>query len=166
MKYWKAGLIFLVAFLIQGSILNMISIGQSTPNVLLCLVVIFSFLYDKEMYGILFGAFFGLLYDVCYNYVYGPTAIAFLLVAVLVMLLRYYANIENTVSMAVVSLISFVTYYVLSWRLMKFTGNPLGLGYVMTKATPVIIMSMIVIIIMYKLMIKDVVKYHKDRYFR
>ena len=49
MKYWKAGIIFLIAFLIQPSLLNMINIAGYTPNLLLCLVVIFSFIYEDEM---------------------------------------------------------------------------------------------------------------------
>ncbi len=165
MKYWKAGLAFLVAFLIQGSILNMVSIFGNVPNVLLCLVVIFSFLYDKELYGILYGALFGILYDICYSYVIGPTAIAFVLVAVAVMLLRYYANMENTVSMAVVSMIAFVLYYILNWVLYSIAGNPLGLGYALVNEIGTMVYSLLVITVMYKVMIKDVVKHHKDRYF-
>ena len=64
MRYWKAGIIFIIAFLIQPSLLNMISIGGYTPNLLLCLVVIFSFIYEEEMYGIVYGAVFGVLYDI------------------------------------------------------------------------------------------------------
>ena len=61
MRYWKAGIIFLIAFFIQPSLLNMINIGGYTPNLLLCLTVIFSFLYEKEYYGPLLGAVSGLL---------------------------------------------------------------------------------------------------------
>ena len=48
MRYWKAGVIFLIAFLIQPSFLNLINIAGYTPNLLLCLRVIFTFLYDGE----------------------------------------------------------------------------------------------------------------------
>ena len=51
MRYWKAGVIFLIAFLIQPSFLNLINIAGYTPNLLLCLTVIFTFLYDGEYYG-------------------------------------------------------------------------------------------------------------------
>ena len=88
MKYWKAGIFFLIAFFIQTSLLNLISVGSYTPNLLLCLVVIFSFLYEKDMYGLVYGAVFGLIYDACYSYVIGPTPIALLLPAVLVLVLR------------------------------------------------------------------------------
>lgn len=50
MRYWKAGIFFLIAFFTQNSLLNMVNIGGYTPNLLLCLVVIFSFLYEKDMY--------------------------------------------------------------------------------------------------------------------
>ena len=72
----------MIAFLIQPSLLNMINIGGYTPNLLLCLVVIFSFIYEEEMYGVVFGSLFGVLYDVCYSDVIGPAPIAFLVVAV------------------------------------------------------------------------------------
>ena len=68
MKYWKAGIFFLIAFFIQTSLLNLISVGSYTPNLLLCLVVIFSFLYEKDMYGLVYGAVFGLIYDACYRH--------------------------------------------------------------------------------------------------
>ena len=80
MKYWKAGIFFLIAFFTQNSLLNMVNIGGYTPNLLLCLVVIFSFLYEKDMYGLVYGAVFGLIYDACYSYVIGPTPIALSLI--------------------------------------------------------------------------------------
>ena len=130
MKYWKAGVFFLIAFLFQTSLLNMINVGGYTPNLLLCLTVIFSFLYEKDMYGLVYGAVFGLIYDVCYNYVIGPTPIALVIVSVLVLILREYANIENIISMWTVSVISFLSYYFINWGLYKIAGTPLGLSLI------------------------------------
>lgn len=166
MKYWKAGIFFLIAFFIQTSLLNIINIGGYTPNLLLCLVVIFSFLYEKDMYGLVMGAVFGLAYDVCYSYVIGPTPIALLVVAVLVLVLREYANIENIISMWTISVISFFTYYFVNWALYKIAGITFGIGYAFSHAIWVILYSMVVITILYIFMIKKVVRYHRDRYFR
>lgn len=165
MRYLKAGAAFLVAFLMQTSVLNIVSIGGSTPNLLLCLVVMVSFLYEKELYGLFYGALFGIIYDVCYSYVVGPTAIALVLVAIVVILLRYYANVENSVSMLVVSLIAFIIYYILNWGLHLVAGNPMGLGYVLISSIGTIIYSLIVNFVIYKALIKNVIKHHKDRYF-
>ncbi|MBQ9961321.1 MAG: rod shape-determining protein MreD [Firmicutes bacterium] len=166
MKYWKAGLAFLVAFLIQPSFLNVISIGGYTPNLILCLVVIFSFLYEEELYGVVFGAIFGLLYDICYSNVIGPTPIALVIVAFCIIFAREFANIENIVNMWVASALSFVGYYVINWVLIHIAGNPIGLSVVFGHIPWVTLYSMIVITIMYKFLIKRVVRYHKDRYFR
>lgn len=166
MKYLKAGLAFLVAFLIQPSFLNVISIGGYTPNLLLCLVIIFSFLYEDELYGVILGAIFGLLYDICYSNVIGPAPIGFVLVAFCIIFAREYANIENIVNMWVVSVLSFVGYYVINWGLHHIAGNPTGLLVVFSYIPWVTLYSLVVITIMYKILIKRVIRYHKDRYFR
>lgn len=166
MRYWKAGIFFLIAFLIQTSLLNVINIGGYTPNLLLCLVVIFSFLYEKEMYGLVYGATFGLLYDICYNDVIGPTPIALVIVFVIVLGLRRYANYENIVSMWVTSLISFISYYLINWVMYKIAGSPVGILYALSSSVWAILYTLIIITLMYVIMIKKVSKHHKDRYFR
>ena len=166
MRYWKAGLIFLIAFLIQPSLLNMINIGGYTPNLLLCLVVIFSFIYEEEMYGIVFGSFFGVLYDVCYSDVIGPAPIAFLVVAVGIMMAREYVNIENIFNMWIVSILSFCTYYLINWGLHRLAGNPIGIMYVFGKVPWIILYSMAVITIIYLILIRKAVRYRRDRYFK
>ncbi len=165
MRYLKAGAAFLVAFLMQGSLLNMVSIAGHTPNLLLGLVVIFSFLYEKELYGILYGALFGVIYDMCYSYVIGPTPIALILTAMCVILMRYYANVENTVSMAVVSIVSFVIYYIINWGLYSFAGSTIGLGYALLNSIVPIVYTLVFAFVVYKVLIRNVVKHHKDRYF-
>ena len=117
MKYWKAGAAFLIAFLIQPSLLNVITINGYTPNLLLCLVVVLSFLYEEDMYGVVFGALFGVLYDICYSSAIGPTPIALVIVAIFILVIREYTNIENVINLWLVSIISIVLYYVLNWLL-------------------------------------------------
>lgn len=165
MRYWKSGIFFLIAFLIQTSLLNMINIGGCTPNLLLCLVVIFSFLYEKEPYGLVWGAVFGLLYDICFGVVIGPTPIALVLTAAAVVFMRAYSNIENIVSMWTISAISFVLYYIVNWGLLSLAGIPLGLGYALSKSVWPMVYSIVVITLLYMILIKKVVKHHNDRYF-
>lgn len=165
MRYLKAGAAFLVAFLMQASLLNIFSILGHTPNLLLMLVVILSYLYEKELYGVVYGALFGLLYDMCYSDVIGPTPIALILTAACVVLMRYYANVENTVSTAVVSILAFIIYYAISWGLYGFVGYPIGFGYVLIHSLITIVYTLIITLVVYKLLIKNVVKHHKDRYF-
>ena len=60
MNYRKAIVLFVIAFLVQTSLLNVIMIKGYTPNLLLCLVVTISFLYENKTYGIVLGAIFGI----------------------------------------------------------------------------------------------------------
>lgn len=165
MRYLKAGAAFLVAFLMQGSLLNMISIAGHTPNLILALVVVISFLYDKEIYGLLFGAIFGVIYDMAYSFVIGPTPIALVVTAMCVILMRYYANVENSVSMSVVSIIAFVIYYICNWGLYSLAGVPIGLSYALSNSIIPMIYTLVVAFVVYKVLIKNVVKHHRDRYF-
>lgn len=166
MKYWKAGAAFLIAFLIQPSLLNVITINGYTPNLLLCLVVVLSFLYEEDMYGVVFGALFGVLYDICYSSAIGPTPIALVMVAIFILVIREYTNIENVINLWLVSIISIVLYYVLNWLLCFIGGNPVGIIYVLKILPWTGLYSMIIITILYFTLLRTVVRHHKDRYFR
>ena len=165
MKYWKAGLLFLAVFFAQTSLLNLISIAGYTPNLILCMVVVLSFLYENEMYGVVFGAVFGLLYDICYSSVIGATAISLVLVAILILVLREYANIENIVNMWVVSAVSIALYYGINWGLFHISGNPIGIVYVIKHLQVVFLYSLAVVTLIYLILIRKSVRYRRDRYF-
>ena len=166
MRYWKAGLAFLAAFIIQTSFLNVISIGGYTPNLLLCLVIVFSFLYENNMYGVVYGAVFGLIYDLCFSYVTGPTAIAMAAAAILILVFREYTNVENIINMWFISVVSIVVYYFLNWLLMFICGNPKGLLFVFSHVPWTGIYSLAVITVIYLVLVKTVIRHRKDRYFR
>ena len=107
-----------------------------------------------------------MLYDVCYSQVIGPTPIALTVVAICIILAREYANIENIINMWIVSIISFIAYYLMNWGLHRIAGNPIGIVYVFGKVPWIILYSMVVITIIYLILIRKVVKHHRDRYFR
>lgn len=166
MRYWKAGAAFVVAFLIQTSLLNIISIKGYTPNLLLCLVIVFSFLYEDGLYGIVFGAGFGLLYDICFSSVLGPTALALVVTSVVILIVREFANIENIVNMWIVAVFSLVIFYFVSWSLFRLGGNPEGFLYVIKRLPWTGLYSIAVITAIYLVLIRKVTKHRKDRYFR
>lgn len=166
MKYRKAGLVCLAAFLIQTSLLNLLGVAGHTPNLLLCMVVVLSFLYENELYGLIFSAGFGLLYDICFGTVAGSTAISLVIVSVFILLVREFANIENIVNMWVVAALSILLYYVSNWGLLHIAGNPIGLLYVLKNLPIVFAYSFVVITIAYIILIRKAVKHRRDRYFR
>ena len=166
MKSWKAGIFFLIAFFIQCSFLNVISIAGYTPNLLLCLVIVFSFLYEEQIYGLLYGALFGVFYDICFADVVGPTPIALVLVALVIFVLREYANIENIVNMWVASLLSILFYYALNWGLQHLAGNPIGLLYVLKTLPWITLYSLSLMTVLYLILLRKMTRHRKDRYFR
>lgn len=166
MKYWKAAILFTIAILIQASLLNLVSIGGVTPNLLLCLVVVFSFLYEDELYGIIFGAVFGVAYDICFSSVTGYTAIALVLTSLMILIVREYANIENIINLWLVSVISLFLYYFVEWGLLHLAGNPLGIVPMLKILPWTGLYSIAVITCIYLVLIRKVIRYRKDRYFR
>ena len=166
MKSWKAGIFFLIAFFIQCSFLNVISIAGYTPNLLLCLVIVFSFLYEEQIYGLLYGVLFGVFYDICFADVVGPTPIALVLVALVIFVLREYANIENIVNMWVTSLLSRLFYYALNWGLQHLAGNPIGLLYVLKTLPWITLYALSLMTVLYLILLRKMTRHRKDRYFR
>ena len=166
MKSWKAGIFFLIAFFIQCSFLNVISIAGYTPNLLLCLVIVFSFLYEEQIYGLLYGVLFGVFYDICFADVVGPTPIALVLVALVIFVLREYANIENIVNMWVTSLLSIIFYYALNWALQHLAGNPIGLLYVLKTLPWITLYALSLMTVLYLILLRKMTRHRKDRYFR
>ena len=166
MRYWKAAIAFAAAFLIQTSLLNLISIKGYTPNLLFCLVVVFSFLYEDELYGLIFGALFGVMYDICFSIVIGPTALALTVTAVFVLVVREYANIENIMNLWFVSIVSLFLFYLISWSLLHATGNPEGFVFVLRKLPWTGLYSVAVITGIYFILIRKKAKHLEDRCFR
>jgi rod shape-determining protein MreD len=165
MRYWKAAILFIVAFLIQTSLLNLFAIAGHTPNLLLCLVIVLSFVYEGKLYGLVYGAIFGLLYDMTMGTVLGPTAICLAVVAILILIIRDFANIENIINLWVVAALSIAVYYVLNWVILHLLGNPLGIVYMLKELPISAIYSMVVVTVIYSILIRKAVKHRKDRYF-
>lgn len=66
MKNWQMFILYLAAFLLQPFLYNLIPVLGGNVNLLLCMTVIFTLLYEDTQ-GIFFGAVFGLLYDLFFG---------------------------------------------------------------------------------------------------
>ena len=65
MSFKKVLLFFIVAFLLQLSLVGIFSINNTGPNLIFCVMVIITFLYEDGYRSIPFAIFFGLLLDIC-----------------------------------------------------------------------------------------------------
>ena len=109
---------------------------------------------------------FGVFYDICFADVVGPTPIALVLVALVIFVLREYANIENIVNMWVTSLLSILFYYALNWALQHLAGNPIGLLYVLKTLPWITLYSLSLMTVLYLILLRKMTRHRKDRYFR
>ena len=166
MRYLRIGAVFLIAFLIQPSLLNVINIGGYTPNLILCMTVLYTYLYEEDIYGVVFGAVFGVLYDVMYSNVIGPMPISLVLVSIGIVVIREFTNIENIINMWAVSIVSVLAYYFMNWGLHHLAGNPVGFAVVFQQVPAIALYSLVIITVMYFILIKRVIRHHRDRYVR
>lgn len=161
MKYWKAGLLFLAAFIIQSGVINIVSIMGRTSNLILALVVVFSFLYENKLYGFVWGSFFGVLYDICFGIVIGETAIPLALIALVIFSMNGIYNVENYLNLSVIALGTIVGFTFINWILLRIAGHPESIGMVVSYMHISWIMTFVVVTIVYFILLKDVIKFRR-----
>jgi len=166
MKYRYAACLFLVAFLIQTTLMNVVRVFDVTPNLLLCLVVIFSFLYDHNNSGLVLGVIFGLLYDIAFSQFVGIAALAFLIISIAIMLVSSMMSKEAFFSVIILAPAATVVYTLIYWGIMAMMGSNYSFLFVIGFLPYYVIYNTIVVIIMYLAMIKKVIRHHNDRYFK
>lgn len=164
MKYWKAGLLFLAAFILQSGVVNFISIMGRTPNLILALVIVLSFLYENELYGFVWGAVFGVLYDICFGIVIGESAIPLVIVALIIFCLDGIYNVENYLNLSIIAAGTIVGYTFINWIMLKLANNPQTIGMAVGHMYISWIMTFVIVTLIYFILLKDVIKYrHRDR---
>ncbi|MDD2189941.1 MAG: rod shape-determining protein MreD [Eubacteriales bacterium] len=163
MKYRYSLLSFLIAFILQTTVMNHFSIFQMSPNLILCLVVVYSFLY-QGYHGIINGILFGLIVDVCFAEVIGIAALSNFIVSLICIELKRYLNKDSLISVVIASSVGTMAYSLLYWSIYKMLGNDYDLMYVMGKEAVLLIYHILVIAIIYQIISHSIIKHHGDRY--
>ncbi len=166
MKYRYSFLIFLAVFLIQGTLLNLFSIFGVTPNLLLCLTVMFALLYESQMHSIVFGCIFGILADMCFMPVAGVSSLGYLAVSLAVMLAGRIFNRENLITMLVLTAVSTVFFQIYMWVMYFFLGSGISVTYMLIRLPLCIIYNMAAAAVFYQIFIRKVTRFRNDRYYR
>jgi len=166
MKYRYVICLFSAALIIQTTLMNVAGIFGTTPNLLLCLVVIFSFLYDENNYGIVMGVIFGLIYDICFSEYVGIAALAFIIISLGIMLVNIVMNKESVLAIIIVSVAATVIYAMIYWGIMAMAGSSYSFYYMIKFVPLYILYNAVIVIALYFLLIKKVIRHHYDRYYR
>lgn len=165
MKAIYTFLIFFIAFIMQTTIINILEIYEVTPNLILCLVVVFGFLYDK-VDTFIWAILFGLLQDIYFAQIVGTGAISYFLIALLVYFVKDYVNPENMISAIGLIIGCTFLYYFLYFGISKIFGSTIHIISVLEIQPVLIIYNIIVTIILYKIFLRKVIKHRSDRKFK
>lgn len=154
-----------MGFLLQSTMVLHFSIAGVTPNLLLCLTVLFSFLYPGNQ-GALMGVVFGLLQDIAFSILIGPSAMLYFLIALLMAEVRHYLYRDSILNLFFAASIGTGLYYPAFWLiLMVFKGNYSFLY--MLKDIPVLLILHFAFAAAFYLTVgKRAVRHPEDRYFK
>lgn len=163
MKYKYSFLLFFIAFILQTTVMNHFAIFQISPNLILCFVVIFSFLYEGY-HGIIFGILFGLMNDICFAEIIGISSISYFAVALICIEMKRYLYKDSVISVLIVSSIGTVVYVLFCWSVYKMLGNGFEFLYVIKKEAVLLIYNTVITLIIYHFVSRSVIKHRGDRY--
>lgn len=167
MKLWKEVILYIGAFFLQPFLYHLLPGEGISPNLILVLTVMLTFLYDDDYYAIGLGTIFSLMIDLCYGIYIGPAGVAILVVGVVVFFIKGFVNKENIVNGGIVILLSTWIYGSFYWLVYVMSGNHSYSYFYAMKSLPLqLLYNLIVALIMYMILIKKVTKHRKDRYFR
>lgn len=164
MSFKRVLLLFAVCFLAQLSVVNLITFRNLGPDLIMCMMIAITYLYDDGYRSIPFALVFGLLLDVCAHQYIGITPLIYLLVGIIATAARIWLNAEKLVTMAVTGAVCTVVFQTLYAIVMKILGDPAGVLYIIEKEPIFIIYNVLVLSVMFGLMHTKAEEYHNDRY--
>ena len=163
MKYRYSFLIFFIGFILQSTVFNYFGIFHMSPNIILCLVVIFAFLYEGN-HGIIFGIIFGIINDICFAEIIGISSISLFSVALICIEMKRYLYKDSIVSVTIVSTMGTIIYTLLYWGIYRMLGNGADFLYVVEKEAILLIYNIVITLIIYHFVSRSVIKHRGDRY--
>lgn|GEM_PF-310172 len=163
MRYRTSLIVFLAAFILQSTVMNHFRVFGMSPNLILCLVVIFSFLYEGY-HGYVHGIAFGFLSDICFAPVIGVASVSNFAVALICVGLKRYLYKDSRISILIVSILGTVVYALLYWSIYRMLGFRADFLYVMKKEVVLLFYHILVALILYQIVIRDVIRHRNDRY--
>lgn len=165
MKYWQAFLFYLGALMLQPFLYGTVPEVATHLNMMLCLTVIFTFVYDDVMPGLFFGPIFGLINDAMYAPYIGPEAFTIAVVGVLVYIGKVYFNIENIFNAIITMLVSTWLFVSVLWLVYSFAHSPYTYAFALKELPLQLVLNTVAGTVLYSVLIKKIVKKRKYRYF-
>ena len=164
MRYYFAVPIFLLALLIQTTIMWRLPIFGFSPNLLLCMVIVFSFLYN-ESYGLILGIAFGLLLDISTSIFLGTQTISFVFVFIVVRIFRNIFNHESIILDMLMALIATPINVMLVWVINRLLGVPDSIVYALKSLLPLMFLNFLLVGVLHLIFVRTVIRHKQDTKF-
>jgi len=165
MKTRIVAIIFAVAFLIQGTLLNNFAFFSVTPNLILCLLIAFTFFYENEL-AIYAALIFGIISDICFSNIIGVSSLGYLLVGFLIVKFRPVLNKENILASVIFGALGTLVFNLFYWAATNVKTNQFDFTYILKLQPLYVISNLIIMVLIYFTLINRVVRHRSDRYYR
>lgn len=146
--------LILLAFVLQGTVFQTLSIASIVPNLLLILTVSFGFMRGKKE-GIFVGFFAGLLLDIMFGTVIGFYALIYMYIGYLNgFFKRIFFPDEVKLPLALIALSDFFCNIIIFFTLFWFRGRFSFGYYLLHTILPELVYTMVVSILLYFILLK------------
>ena len=123
--------LYLLAFIFQLTVVNVIGIKNVGPNLILCLTVVITFVFNDGWKCVFFAMGAALLTDICCGSIVGVGPLAMLAAVIFSELARERVNTELLTPLAATGALATLVYNIIYWLILKITGDPMSMLYML-----------------------------------
>lgn len=144
----------IIAFIMQLSIMNLITIYGVVPNLLLCLVLIITLLFDNEQRIVICILIMGILLDFAVGKYVGIYALVFFVSSMFTVVYKQFFNYESKISIIPLGICGTFIYNGLSSIILAIIGMKISLLKIITFSLIGSVLNLILMFIIYVVLIK------------
>lgn len=142
-----------------------LGIGGVSPNIILCFIIVFAFLFDNYQCFV-FSIIFGILHDFCFSETIGVATISYFLVALGVYGIHGFVNKENRLSVILAAIGGTLLYSLIFWSASTVFGASYSI-IAMLRVQPIFVLyNAVIVMIFYTALIGKVVRHRDDNKFK
>lgn len=154
MRYRTLVPTLIIAFILQLSFMNLISINGIVPNLILCLVLISLLLFNNEHRMIIASVITGFFLDFAVGKFISVYALTYFVLGVVTVVYKQYFNYESKITIIPLCVGGTFIYHVLSSIVLACLGMNISIVKVLTYFAIGSVLNFVVMFIMYVIMIK------------
>lgn len=154
MKWYTIIPTFVIAFILQLTVCSMITVNGIGPNLILCLVLIITFLFGNEHRCITCAVAAGLLLDIAVGKYTGVYALTLFLVGLGTVAYKHFFNAESKISVIPLAAAGTIAYHAISNVILALGGMNISMVKILAFLPIAVLWNLAIMYVMYLLMIR------------